>query len=185
MKKKYLLLAAAGMLAISLAGCGTQPASIADDAAAVTEPAPADEVAEEVTEEGPASTTAKFGQAFTYPDGLAITVSEPRDFVPTEYAAGVDNPVNIVLDVTITNNSAENFETLAFAELTSGGRAGSTIIDIGNPALPDGGMGGTGTTLLPGQSITWTEAWSVLDGADLTYIVSPSTFAYEDAIFTR
>lgn len=179
MNKSTPIAALALVGALSLAGCSV--------AAERSEPKPAPAQSSEVAPPpapSPVQEYAAFGDAFTYSDGIELTVSEPREFAPTEYAAGADNPFNIVFDVTLINNSSESFETMASTEVTSGGRAGSRIFDSGNPDLPDNGLSGVGTTVLPGQSITWAEGWSVLDPADLTLVVAPS-FLHDDAIFTR
>ncbi len=64
----------------------------------------------------------------------------------------------------------------------SGGIEATRIIDVG----AEGGQVGIPptTAVLPGESITWQEAWSVADSASLTMQTAPS-FGYESVVFTN
>ena len=44
--------------------------------------------------------------------------------------------------------------------------------------------GSPSTVILPGQSVTWKEAWSVADPNSLTMQIAPS-WDYENAVFTN
>lgn len=154
---------------------GSQGQSSDTGADGAEEPAPADEL-----DEAPVGNLA-FGDTMVWDDGVELGVSAPEPFTPTEYASGADLPNNIVFTITITNNSDANLEPLAYSRLSSGGQEGSQIFDIDNPA-GDISMAPT-TVILPGQSVTWKEAWSVADPASLTMQIAPS-WDYEDAIFT-
>ncbi len=139
------------------------------------EPAPADDPAP-----APVGNLA-FGDTMVWEDNVELTVSTPEGFTPTEFAAGADLPNNVVFTITITNNSSENLEPLPYTRLSSGGQEGSQIFDSGNPA-GDIGISPT-TVILPGQFVTWKEAWSVADPNSLTMQIAPN-WDYEDAIFT-
>lgn len=129
----------------------------------------------------PADTNLAFGDTMVWEDNVELTVSAPEPFTPSEFAAGADLAHNIVFTITLTNNSAENLEPLPYSTLSSGGQEGSQIFDSGNSA-GDIGMAPT-TVILPGQSVTWKEAWSVADPNSLTQQIAPN-FEYQDAIFT-
>lgn len=180
-------IAAVTLSAFLLTGCslsaGSRPdpeasAAAAPAAEATTEPAA------EPAPEAPANPLIKaFGEVITYEDGVSISVSPAAPFTPTEYAAGAETGTPVIFTVVITNNSAEPLEPLAFPTVSSGGQQGSSIFDIGNPEYGDIGMFPT-TTLLPGQTIQWISGFAVANPADVTFEVSPSSFLYEDAIFT-
>lgn len=124
-----------------------------------------------------------FGEAMTWEDGVSLSVSAPGAFTAGEYAAGVvPGQAQIVFTIVITNGSSEVLDPLAYGTLSSGGQEASAIFDSGNPA-GDIGMSPT-TAILPGQTVQWLEAYSVVDPASLTFQIAPS-FAYEDAIFTN
>lgn len=134
----------------------------------------------------PVAKTAKFGQTYTWNDGLSITVSAPQPYTPSTYAAGtVSGEQNIVFTYTIKNGTKDTFDpTLAEANLNSGGVAASGITDIGGAngnvtgAAPQG-------KLLPGQSVSWKDAWAVKDPNDLTLTFTLNDFLHTDAIFTK
>ncbi|MFF2371620.1 DUF2510 domain-containing protein [Agromyces sp. NPDC058110] len=137
---------------------------------------PADE------EPPPASETLAFGETWAWENGLELTVSAPEAYTPTEFAAGADLAANLVFTLTITNDTTENFEPVVFSRLSSAGQEASQIFDV----PPDGTQIGVPptTVVLPGESVTWQEAWSVADPNSLTMQISPN-FDYEDAIFTN
>ncbi|SFR83503.1 Protein of unknown function [Agromyces sp. CF514] len=137
---------------------------------------PADE------EPPPAVETLAFGDTMAWEDGLELTVSAPETYTPTEFAAGADLAANLVFTLTITNNTTENFEPAVYSRLSSAGQEGSQIFDM--PA--DGTQIGIPptTVVLPGESVTWQEAWSVADPNSLTMQITPN-FDYADAIFTN
>jgi hypothetical protein len=136
-------------------------------------------------EEGPVTAPGEavgFGETVDYGDGVSISVSAPQPFTPTEYASGADQPVNVVYSITITNGSSENIDPLPYSQVASGGTEGSQIFDFDNEAgdvttYPT-------TTILPGGSVTWLEAWSISDPENVTYQIAPS-YDYGDAIFTN
>lgn len=176
MKKYIAIVAGAALVGIALTGCVPRLPVPDRDAPAATAPE---------TDETPvadAPDTVKLGEVWTWSDSVSVSVSPPTPFTPTEYAAGVTYPNNILFNITLTNGSDETFEPIVMSSIASGGRAGESIFDTGNEAVVIDGFPPSGS-LLPGQSITWTEAYSVLDPADITYQIAPS-FAYEDAFFT-
>jgi len=137
---------------------------------------------EEATPEaGPVGNLA-FGDTMVWEDGVELTVSAPAPYTPTEFAAGADQANQLAFTMTITNNSTENLQPVVYTRLSSGGTEASQIFDV----TADGTQVGVPptTVVLPGESVTWTEAWSVADPNSLTMQIAPS-FDYEDAIFTN
>ena len=146
-----------------------------------SESAEASESEDATPEPGPVGNLA-FGDTMVWEDDVSLTVSAPEPYTPTEFAAGADQANQLAFTMTITNDSTENLEPLVYTRLSSGGVEASQIFDV----TADGteiGVPPT-TVVLPGESVTWIEAWSVADPDSLTMQISPS-FDYEDAIFTN
>ena len=146
-----------------------------------TEPPAASESEEATPEPGPVGNLA-FGDTMVWEDDVELTVSAPEPYTPTEFAAGADQASQLAFTMTITNNSTENLQPVVYTRLSSGGQEASQIFDV----TADGTQIGVPptTVVLPGESVTWTEAWSVADPNSLTMQIAPS-FDYEDAIFTN
>ncbi len=125
----------------------------------------------------------EFGETMAWDDGVTMTVSEPESFTPSEFAVGGgDQSVDLVVTLTITNDSTENVQPVVISTLSSGGTEATRIIDVG----AEGGQVGIPPTtpILPGESITWQEAWSVDDPDSLSMQTAPS-FGYESVVFTN
>ncbi|AYG04731.1 hypothetical protein [Gryllotalpicola protaetiae] len=180
----YTKLAAAAVLSsalmLGLTACGTSgapsggPAPATSDAA--TTPAPTKTAA---------SQNAKFGETYKWSDGLAVTISAPQPFTPSQYAAGVTaGQQNLIFTITINNGTTQNVDAgLSQMTLTSGGTAASSITEIGGPQGDVTGLGPQ-TPVLPGQSVSWKAAFSVANPADLTSQFSITDFNHKPAIFT-
>ena len=123
-----------------------------------------------------------FGDTQAWDDGVSMTVSGPEPFTPSDLAAGADQAEDVVFTLTITNDSSENVQPVVFSRLESDGVEATRILDVG----AEGGQVGIPptTAVLPGESITWLEAWSVADSASLTMETAPS-FTYEDVAWTN
>ncbi|MBB5785997.1 hypothetical protein [Jiangella mangrovi] len=183
--RKTIAIIATAMLA--LAGCS----SSGDDGGATTtaEPqaAPSEqaETPAQETEEPPVKPTptptpeahptnaadriSAFGESYAWNTGVEVTVSPLRAFEPGEYASFEDAPAYIAYDVTILNNSEDVFDAATYyATLLSGGREGSQVFDT------DQGVDYPTAQVLPGQSVTFTDAWGVQDPADITLSIAPS-----------
>lgn len=184
MKRLTTMLAAGSVAALLLAGCSTSGAT--DEAApagtnrpaetAVEEPA-AEEVA---TEEPAAPTNPKFGETYTWEDGLSVTVSAPAPYAPsdTSFVSGTF-PAFISLTVTIVNGTTANFDPVMFStSLQSGNAEAEQVFDTAQ------GLNGTPTTaILPGRETQFVIGFGVNDPADLVLEVTPS-FDYDSAFFT-
>lgn len=137
-------------------------------------------VEEDLAAEVP-SAVAPFGEAVVYEDGLEVSVSAPVPFTPSEWAAGgEDYPSHVLVDVTITNGTDAPFEpTLVYLTASSAGTEGDQVFDSDN-----GLEGGPMTSVLPGQSVTFTAGFGVTDPADVLVQVAPGMFEYDDALFS-
>lgn len=183
---KKLIITPAILLAATLAFTGCIPMS---KAASPDKPKPSPSFAEEpAVEEEPEpevvvdSGVLAFGEAMTWDDNVSLSVSTPAPFTPTEWAAGADQAHHIAFTLVLTNESSEVLEPIVYSRVSSGGAEASQVFDIDNPV---GDLtGGPTTAILPGQTVTWVEGYSVADPEVITFQVSPS-FEYVDAIFTN
>ncbi|WP_448811210.1 DUF2510 domain-containing protein [Agromyces bauzanensis] len=127
-----------------------------------------------------------FGETMTWDDGVALTVSAPEPYTPSEFAVGATQANHIVFTLTITNNSSEDLQPLPLPTLSAGDQEVSQVIDLGGDLLDPGddvGIPPT-ATVEPGGSVSWRVAWSVDDPSALTLQVAPN-FAYPSATFTN
>lgn len=180
--KKIVLPVAAAVLAVMLAGCVPAGTAKSPEAPSSSE-SPVDEVAEPSfapePEPAPDPGNLAFGDVMTWEDGLALSVSTPVPFTPGEYAAGGGQAHNVMFTFTVTNGSTENYEDYVYTTVTSGGAAGESIYDSGQ-----GLSGPPSGVILPGQTISWTEGWSVADPNAIVLSTAPG-FDYEGVIFTN
>jgi hypothetical protein len=102
---------------------------------------------------------ATWGQRFTFPDGLAIEVSQPKPYQPSRSAAGDSRGRAVVVDTTIVNGTGTPYEFNSFIvgpTATHAGQHAPSIVDLGKR------IGVTPlTTVLPGKSFTYQQAFSV------------------------
>lgn len=145
---------------VLLAGCSaaTTPDPKESSASVPTTPA----VTEETTD---VNSTPSFGEVVTYEDGISVSVSKPADYQPSELADGmIEGQPVVIFEFVITNNSEEAFDpTFAMATVESGGSEGSGVFDTSN----DVGFPPQ-TSVLPGQTVKWNQAWSVADPSNIT-----------------
>lgn len=174
MKRTAALITAPLILAFGLTACDDNEGTItpaqsetvateeaADDTEIATEEeAEANDAADEVTSNNPT-----FGDTYTWPDGLAVTVSAPEVVEPSEYAAGtVDGQENLAFTITVSNGTSEDVESsMILLTVVSAGHEASEIIDT-DWEYPT-------STILPGKDLTWKVAYSVADPADLQVTV--------------
>lgn len=164
---------------LGFSGCATSAVSTPDPVAS----AAAAPVTETEPTPPPVNNFVKgFGEVITYEDGLSISVSVPAEFLPTEYASGADQTHQVVFNFVLTNGSTQPFEPMAYPTISSGGVEATKILDFDNAA---GDINfSPSTAILPGQTISWVEAYSISDPANITVDIAPS-FAYDTAIFTN
>lgn len=180
MNFKFIAIVFAFIFALVLTGCGkTTEASKPDPKASVAQPVESSAA----PEPEPNTNIKQFGEAKTYEDGISISVSKPAPFTPGKYAIGA-NPgqKNMVYTIVLTNGTKEVFQPMTFGTVSSGGAEAKNIIDIGNPIGDIGRV--PSTAILPGKTVKWLEAYSLVDPKTVTFQIAPA-FKYEKAIFTN
>lgn len=178
MRRSHLSLAAIA-LAVSLSACsgGDDAASTesaaADPAAASSSNAAASQSAEAGEASAKASAAEEggqpvFGDTHTWDDGLAITISEPEEFTPSEYAAGAEaGGTPLLFDVTVKNGTEEPVDALNVnLQSSSGGAVDEGIFDT------EAGVDVPTVAIQPGKSLSWKVAFAVNDPADQVIDVS-------------
>ncbi len=136
--------------------------------------------------EAPVAGDLAFGETMTWDDGVALTVSVPEPYTPSEFAVGATRENTVVFTLTITNNSTEDLQPLPLPTLSSGDQEVSQVFDIGSDVFGPGddvGIPPT-ATVEPGGSVSWRAAWSLDDPSSLTLQAAPS-FLYPSATFTN
>ena len=131
--------------------------SVEESAAEEAEVVERTETEEAETEQEPANST--FGETFAWPDGLAVTLSPPTEFAISKDAVGtVEGRENVSLDVTVTNGTDETIGALKITVTAVSGREdASRVFD------PEHGIEVPTADIPPGESLTWTVAFSVTD----------------------
>lgn len=182
---------AALAVAILFAGCtatGSEPKSASSEPVGNNRPAssaPASPEAEPTTapeETSEAAPTEEedakpFGSSWTWDDGLAITVSKPKDYKPSEYAGQEGYTKYVMFDVTLVNKSSKAWDpSLFFATLQSGNEEAPEIYD--SAKLKDR----PSTKLLKGREVTFQIAFAVKDPKDLVLEVTPD-FEHNAALY--
>ncbi len=158
------------------------PTTPTDDS---TEGDPADpgagefEPTEEDLEE-PESPELKFGQTYTYTDGLSITISKPQPFRPSDTAAVTRSNAYRQFTVTIVNKTGRRYDPSGFSTtVQSANEEAEQIFDSAR------GIGGSpDTTLLKNREAKFRIAYSLADPKDIVMEVSPDFGEYENAIYT-
>jgi hypothetical protein len=181
------------LAAVALAACGGTPGTADDNPEAgsnrPTETAADvegegevvdEEPTEEPTEE-PVQGPVAFGQAFTYSDGLSVTVGPPTPYQPSDTSAGAEGAAAVVsFDVTIVNGTPKPYDPAGvYITMQSANTEATEVYDSEN-----GLNGSPSTTLLPGREAKYRVGYGVADPADLVMEVAPG-FEYEAAIFTN
>lgn len=175
-----IVLAVLAFVAGGVTACGTTENVKSVTSAPPASSAPANAPAS--TPSAPAKSSVKiatWGETFTYDNGLQLSVAQPTDYKPTEFAAGGEGFTKfVVVEVTIKNGTSDAFSpALMTVNCSSGGKAGD--------ALFDGEVGGaemSAADLLPGQSLTFKAAFGVENEQDITFDIRPS-FEYKSSYF--
>lgn len=120
-----------------------------------------------------------FGSAFTWEDGLSVTVSKPKAFKPSEFAAGAEGKHHVVITVTVVNKTGKAFDpSLITMTLQSGDNESSQIFDSEH-----GIKGSPDTKLLNGRQAKFKAAFSVANPKDLVLELAPD-FEHDSALWT-
>jgi hypothetical protein len=175
---------AVALPALLLAACGTtgvvQPTvtvtANAPSGAATSADAPSED-----PEGGTSSADdaqARFGQTYTYDNGLAVTVSSTAPFKPSETGICGKASAYVVFTVTVKNGTSERYDPGSFStSLQSGQSEGKRCFDSAKDVA-----GSPSTALLTGRTVAWKEAYAVSDPNDLVLEATPG-FDYGSVLF--
>ena len=187
--RRTLAILAPIALALTLTGCGSNSGTVTKgeetESATTEQSAPAEEIVEEEAVEEPASTNPTFGDTYTWPDGLAITISAPQEItLSNEYMGELyDLSVGPVLafDVTVHNGTDKDVEAIMInTQMTSGSSESEAVF------ATEEGLDMPSTTILPGKDLTWKVGYVVADPADLQLSVSDlNNFSNDKIHFTN
>ena len=166
MHKSTIIAALAGV-ALLFTGCGVSASETGDAGEGSNVPAAAessaadDQAAEPAADESSADqdAAAKFGSAYTYQDGLSVTVSAPKAFTPSESAAVTGNSDSFVkLEVRIVNKTGKTVDPSMFtASVQSNNEEGEEVFDS------EGGLeGAPSTKLLNGRESKFTIGYGIV-----------------------
>ncbi|AZZ56685.1 hypothetical protein [Rathayibacter iranicus] len=123
---------------------------------------------------------AKFNDGIIYDDKVAVGVAEPTTFQPGERATGADQAHQVVLTFAIKNDSDKAFDPQLRVNVSSGGVEASRIYDYSSTEKFEEPR----TSVLPGGSVTWRQAFSVADPKSLVVEIA-ADFDRPKAIFTN
>lgn len=166
--KKIFGAFAALTFALTLTACSVAPSETSKPAS--------NDVVETPPVEKPKNVFA-FGEEGSYENGLAVAVSTPVAYSPSDTASVAHGTQSIQVTITLTNNTSDILELFPMGSVVSAGVSADQIFDIAN---------GIGTApsdpILPGNSISWNEAFAVVDVNDVQYTLEAS-FEYTPLIF--
>jgi hypothetical protein len=183
--KRVVNLTLAMVVALPLASCSRDDASETRRDRVTTTTAPersdADASSPEpttTTTGAPAPPDAVFGQAFTWNDGLEITVSPPERFSPTGAPNGEGSPSYVKLVVRVANGSNGNYQpTLTFTASERGSTEATTVL------LTDAGAAGfPAANIAPGDEVAFSIGFELDDPDELVLEVAPGV-GYPPATF--
>jgi hypothetical protein len=152
--------------------------SNADDSSA------SDEKSDDETEEPSEPEQPKFGDTYSWDNGLSVTISKPKQFQPSEYAAmGKGTPLRFT--VTVVNKTGAPYKPLMdYITLQSGNAEAEQIFDSEN-----GLNGSPSTTLLEGREAKYDIGFTVKNPKDLVMEFSAQgnddMFSMDSALFTN
>ena len=174
---------------VTVSGCGGTSGMVATGKQMTGSNRPAETATATTTQQSPPPTSEapppvvnpKFGETFTYEDGLVVTVGAPQPFTPSEYAFVGEPapPAFVAFDVTIVNGTQQNFDPVSFyVTMQSANVEEEQIFDSEN-----GIEGSPSTPILPGREAVFKIAFGATNPNDLVMQVSPS-FDHEPIIYT-
>lgn len=169
--KKLTALTGITLTAIALAGCAVESGVQSAPTSGVNAPATVPDVP---TPTSAAPSVLKFGDTFTYENGLVMTVSAPTSFTPSEWNT-VDGATDYLrFDVTIVNGTPTVYDPSTFmASLQNGNVEAEQIFDS------NAGLGGSPSTdILPGRETTFPIGFAITYPGDL---VLEATAGWQDA----
>jgi hypothetical protein len=141
------------------------------------EESPSEGASDEPVDDG----IAEFGETYTFEDDIALTVSEPKPFKPSQYAATGNKFKNFQrFTVTVVNGSDVAYDpTMIYATMQSGDAEAEEVYDTQN-----GLEGSPQTKVLPGRQTKFDIGFGVKNPSDLVMEIAPG-FEYDSVIFTN
>ncbi|MGL5825618.1 MAG: hypothetical protein ACRCYU_12525 [Nocardioides sp.] len=166
-----------------LSGCGFARSDDSGAAAgsAANSATDADPNASASTAASDSTDSPSFGDAFTWQNGLTISVSEPQPFEPSKRAAfDKKAQAHVFFDVTIVNNTGEKWDAgLTYISLQSGNSEAQQVFDS------DNGLEGRPITRVPeGRETTFKIGFNVKSTRNLAMKVSPGDAESESTVWT-
>lgn len=188
---RFPLLTAAAVATMALTACGGVQATSSNSApagsnqgTAASAPSDAGTASQlDATEPSDGATedaVAAFGKAYSWEDGLAVTVSTPRAYKPSEYAAGTDKFTKFVsFEVRVVNKTGKAWDpTLFQTSVQSNNQEADEVFDSENLGeMPQ-------TKLLNGREAKFTVAYGVANPQDLVMEVTPD-YEHEPVLFQK
>ena len=172
------VLFAAAVMSFAVAGCAAPRASegaVSPGSAAPEAPAPAADAAAETK-------TATWGERYTWADGLAIEVSEPKPCKPSEYSVPENIERAVVVTIRVTNGAKETFDSSLLSVGGSAQHAGKpaeSVFDTDGPC--SGGV--ESADILPGKSFEYQQAFAVGKAPGELQLAFQPNFGATKAIF--
>lgn len=182
--RKFIIAVSAAVLLLT--GCSTikaeEPQAPPSSSTTTTvTPAPIETYTPEPVPTEPEADTmiAKFGQVFTWEDGLQIVVSAPKAFKPSSYAASSGKFTKYVIHtVTVTNKTGKKVDLIGMARAMSGDQEADEVFDFTN------NLGGAPSApLLNGRKVTYKVAFGVANPNDIVFEYTP-TFEHDAVVYT-
>lgn len=180
---------AATLLTLALAGCGSAAGPVVTVTETVTEQAqpvaqssdqPSSDASTTPTEDSslPDGAQARFGSAYSYDDGLIVTVSSASAYKPSQFAVCATSHAYVMYTITIKNSTGAAFDPSFFhTTVQSGQSEGDQCFDSSR------GLGGSPSTkVLAGRSVTWKAGYGVANAKDVVMEVTPD-FDHDSVIF--
>lgn len=176
MRKLALLAVPAALVVGILAGCSSTGTS---SGGTVSDETPTPVATQSKTAEAAAP---KFGQTYTFSNGLKLSLSAPETFTPSEYAAG-KAANNVKFTVTVVNGTKETLTpALLSFTATAAGQAGQSIEDTEQSvsSFPQA------NSVAVGATTSWTTGFGFAGATDdLTVEVNPNDFTSKAVTFTK
>lgn len=180
--RKGLTVAGVVLSLVGLLICILWTVAIANQAGKATTPGTVSGVPVVSVPEVPAAQSAALGQTYTYPDGLAVSISAGNAFNPGQYYPTIGR--GLTLNVTVTNGTTEAFAVNSILNgpmATVGGVPAQLIV---NPDDPAAGAGMASSTVLPGKSFTYHPSIAVAKAPSDLQLEWTRDYASPKAIFT-
>ncbi|MET0865571.1 MAG: hypothetical protein ABWZ98_14670 [Nakamurella sp.] len=123
---------------------------------------------------------AKFGQTYSWPAGLEVSVAAGTPFTPSESASADPASAYLSFTVTITNRTGQPYDpSLLYISAQSGSKEADQVFDSAN-----GFVGLPSTGVLNGHQASFVIGFGVADAADVVMQVNPGPDYDGDAFFT-